>query len=156
STSNSVTNNTVIENILSFNRNLGAHTVFFTALYSYEGYKNKSNSLFASNFPNDFFSWYASDQANIVTPSTSFSDTNLVSQMARLNYSYDSRYLLTLTGRRDGYSGFGVNNKWGNFPSIAIGWNIANEDFFGPKDILSTIKLRASYGLNGNQAIGAY
>ena len=156
STSNSVNNNTVIENILSYNRDLGAHTVFITALYSYEGFKSKSNSLAASNFPNDFFSWYASDQANIVTPSTSFSETNLISQMIRMNYSYDSRYLLTLTGRRDGYSGFGINNQWGVFPSVAIGWNLANEPFFPAKNIFNMLKFRGSYGLNGNQAIGAY
>lgn len=76
--------------------------------------------------------------------------------MARLNYSYASRYLLTLTIRRDGYSGFGSKTKWGTFPSVAVGWNLANEDFFPLTNVFSELKLRASYGLNGNQAIGAY
>ncbi len=156
STSNSVSNNTVIENILNYTRQLGSHTLFFTGLFSYEGNKSKSNGLVASQFPNDFFSWYASDQATLRVPSTSFSETNLISQMARFNYSYQSRYLLTLTMRRDGYSGFGAETKWGTFPSLALGWNLANEEFFPLKRLFSELKLRASYGLNGNQAIGAY
>jgi len=76
--------------------------------------------------------------------------------MVRLNYAYDRRYLLTLTGRRDGYSGFGTSNKWGIFPSVALGWNVANERFFPFKDVFNDFKLRASIGLNGNQAVGAY
>lgn len=156
STSNSVSNNTVIENILSYTRDFGKHTLFFTGLYSYEGNKGKTNSETATKFPNDFLSWYAAGQATIQTPEYSFSETSLVSQMARLNYSYNSKYLLTLTMRRDGYSGFGSKTKWGTFPSVAVGWNVANEDFFPLKDAIGELKLRASYGLNGNQAIGAY
>lgn len=156
STTASVSNNTVIENILNYNREFGKHTLFFTGLYSYEGNKRKSNSLTASKFPNDFNSWYAAGQATIKLPSYSFTETSLISQMARLNYSYASKYLLTLTMRRDGYSGFGSKTKWGTFPSLALGWNLGNEDFFPFKDAVSELKIRASYGLNGNQAIGAY
>ena len=85
-----------------------------------------------------------------------YSETDLISQMLRVNYSYASKYLLTLTVRRDGYSGFGEQNKWGTFPSVALGWNLANEDFFPLKNLINDLKLRASLGLNGNQAIGAY
>lgn len=153
---NSVFNNAVVENILSYNRDFGEHTIFVTALYSYEGYKSKTNSADATKYPNDFLSWYASGQATNRELSYAFSETSLISQMLRFNYSYASRYLATFTIRRDGYSGFGADNKWGTFPSIALGWNLANEDFFKMKDLFSEIKLRASYGLNGNQAIGAY
>jgi TonB-linked SusC/RagA family outer membrane protein len=76
--------------------------------------------------------------------------------MLRFNYSYDSKYLLTLTGRRDGYSGFGAENKWGLFPSVALGWNIAREEFFPLTDVINDLKIRTSWGLNGNQAVGAY
>jgi len=155
-TGNSVNSNTVVENILSYNRDFGNHTVFVTALYSYEGNKRNSNSLDAKNFPNDFLSWYASAQAKIIAPELDFSESALVSQMLRVNYSFASRYLLTLTVRRDGFSGFGSNSKWGVFPSAAFGWNIANENFFPLKDLFNQLKLRVSYGLNGNQAIGAY
>ena len=156
SISNSVNNSTVVENILSYNREFGDHTIFATALYSYEGNKGKTNEVDAEKFPNDFLSWYATGQATIVEPSNTYYETSLVSQMFRLNYSYLSRYLATLTVRRDGYSGFGSDTKWGTFPSVALGWNLANEDFFPLKDLFSELKLRGSFGLNGNQAIGAY
>src|SRR3546814_15560362 len=76
--------------------------------------------------------------------------------MLRVNYTYDDRYLLTFTGRRDGYSGFGPKTKWGIFPSIAAGWNFADEEFFRPKNVVNELKLLASYGLNGHQTIWAY
>jgi TonB-linked SusC/RagA family outer membrane protein len=149
-------NNTVIENILSYSRTMGVHNIFGTAVYSYEGSSFSSNRLTARGFPHDFLKWYSSAQAELATPAYSFDETVLMSQMLRLNYSYDSRYLLTLTGRRDGFSGFGANTKWGAFPSVALGWNIHNEDFFKWKELFSELKFRASYGLNGNQAVGSY
>ncbi len=76
--------------------------------------------------------------------------------MFRANYNYDSKYLLTLTARRDGYSGFGNDSKWGVFPSLAVGWNIAKENFFEGIDRINNLKLRVSYGKNGNQAVDAY
>lgn len=149
-------NNNVVENILNYNREFGKHGVFLTALYSFEENTNSTNELSATGFPHDFLTWYSSAQAELIKPDFTYNSTALISQMLRLNYSYDSRYLITATGRRDGYSGFGANNKWGFFPSIALGWNLANEDFLAPKSIFNTLKLRFSYGLNGNQAIGAY
>ena len=156
STDNSVSNNTVIENILSYKKDFGNHSIFATALYSYEKNKNKTNSADATKYPNDFLSWYGSGQATNRDLSYSYSKTVLLSQMLRLNYSYASRYLATFTIRRDGYSGFGADNKWGVFPSVALGWNLANENFFQWKNLFNELKLRASYGVNGNQAIGAY
>jgi len=155
-TSNSVNNSTVIENILSFTRDFGKHNIFATAVYSYEGAKGNSNSLSAQGYPNDFLKWYSPVQASIIKPSTTFNETNLISQMIRLNYTYADKYLVTLTTRRDGYSGFGATTKWGIFPSVALGWNLVNEEFFPQKNIISKLKIRASIGVNGNQAIGAY
>jgi TonB-linked SusC/RagA family outer membrane protein len=156
STDRGRTNNSVIENILSFNREFGIHSVFATAVYSYEGNKSTSHTMEASGFPHDFLDWYSTAQATLISPGYTNNETNLISQMLRLNYTYDKRYLLTLTGRRDGFSGFGALTKWGIFPSVALGWNLANESFFPFKDIFNELKLRASYGLNGNQAVGAY
>jgi len=155
-TARSLSNNTVIENILSYTREFGNHNIFATALYSYEGNKNTSNTVSASGFPHDFLSWYSTAQADLVTNGYSFNETALISQMLRLNYAYASRYLLTLTVRRDGYSGFGTSSKWGIFPSVALGWNINNEKFFPWNDLFNELKIRFSYGLNGNQAVGAY
>lgn len=149
-------NNTVIENILNYDNEFGKHHVFITGLYSFQEDKSNGNELSAQGFPHDFLSWYAAGQAELTTPGYPYNSTALISQMLRINYAYDSRYLLTLTARRDGYSGFGADNKWGVFPSVALGWNIAQEDFFRWKDIFSALKLRASWGINGNQAVGAY
>ncbi|MCY7409621.1 MAG: TonB-dependent receptor, partial [Chitinophagales bacterium] len=77
----------------------------------------------------------------------------LVSFLARANYTYDSRYLLTATFRRDGSSKFLGDNRWGNFPSIAAGWNISNEEFLKNNSFISNLKLRASYGVIGNEKI---
>ena len=155
-TSRGQSNNRIIENILNYNRVFGKHSVFVTGVYSFENSKSGTNSLDAQGFPNDFLLWYSSAQAESRVPAYSYSETALVSNMLRVNYSYDSRYLLTITGRRDGYSGFGSKTKWGLFPSMAAGWNISRENFFKWNKIFSNLKLRASYGVNGNQAISAY
>jgi TonB-linked SusC/RagA family outer membrane protein len=77
--------------------------------------------------------------------------------MGRLNYSYDGRYLLTATVRRDGYSAFGaMTDKYGTFPSAAIGWNISNEGFMRNVALINSLKLRVSYGTTGNSAIDPY
>jgi len=154
--SNSLSSNLVLENIFNYNKTLGDHTIFLTGLYSYETNTSKSNSLSGEQFPNDFLSWYGISQASVLYPSTSYRKSVLVSQMFRANYSFSSRYLATFTIRRDGFSGFGEDTKWGIFPSFAIGWNISNENFFPLKNTFNTLKLRSSYGLNGNQAISPY
>lgn len=159
--------NYTVENILNYNHEFGKHSLFFTGLYSFENYEKTVNEWEASGYPNDFITWYGT--ADVVTPYPAgnnddvdefYSSRSLISQMLRFNYSYDSRYLLTLTARRDGFSGFGAETKWGTFPSVALGWNIANEEFFAnvnPNgDLFDALKLRASYGLNGNQAVGPY
>ncbi len=81
----------------------------------------------------------------------------LLSYYARLNYSYDSRYLLTATMRRDGTSRFNPDNRWGTFPSVALGWRVTEEAFLKDNPVLSNLKLRASFGITGQQdGIGNY
>jgi TonB-linked SusC/RagA family outer membrane protein len=149
-------NNTVLENVLSYTRDFGKHHVFVTGLYSYENNRNKVGSLYGRGFPHDFVKEYAIAQAEYVLPGNNYLNTDLISQMLRVNYAYDGRYLLTLTGRRDGYSGFGTSSKWGTFPSVALGWNIARESFFPENKVVDDLKLRFSIGRNGNQAVAAY
>lgn len=146
----------VFENILTYDTQFKNHHIIATGVLGSELNKNTSNSLSAVGFPNDFLSFYSAAQADASIPSFSFTESVLVSQMLRLNYIYDSRYLITLTGRRDGFSGFGAATKWGIFPSVALAWNFANEKFFPLSDHISMMKLRVSYGSNGNNAIGAY
>jgi len=115
---------TVLENILSYKKVFGKHSVFLTGLYSFEKKKKDYSTTYAKAFPNDFLTWYGMTQASYLEQTFSYEEVNLLSQMIRLNYVYDDRYLLTFTARRDGYSGFGNDTKWGNFPSLAVGWNV--------------------------------
>ena len=96
---------------------------------------------------------------DILTPFSSRREWLLESLLGRINYNYASRYLLTLTFRRDGSSRFGKENKWANFPSVALGWNVSNESFFensGIFDVMNNLKIRASWGLTGNSEIPVY
>ncbi len=88
--------------------------------------------------------------------SESFSESGLVSQFARVNYNYKGRYLLTSTIRRDGSSNFGTENRYGYFPSVSAGWRISDEKFFPAGKFINDLKVRASYGLTGNQNIGSF
>lgn len=155
-TNRSVEKHNTVENVFSYNKVIGEHTIFATAGYMYEENQVSANILDANGFPNDFTNYYSASQASFIKPTYEYLKTVLLSQMARLNYSYAGRYLLTLTTRRDGYSGFGAQTKWGNFPSVAVGWNLDSEKFFPWGNQFSKLKLRLSYGLNGNQAVGAY
>lgn len=153
---NSQSRNFTVENILSYVRSFGRHNLGLTGLYSIQSTDNEQQKLTGTGFPNDVLTNFQMNTASLLTPKSDYSKQNLESQMLRLNYGYDSRYLLTLTARRDGYSGFGVDTKYGVFPSVAVGWNIARESFMSGFDFLTNLKLRASYGLNGNQAVSSY
>jgi TonB-linked SusC/RagA family outer membrane protein len=169
------TNSWLIENLLMYDRDFGKHHVDATALYSAQQSDYFSAGVNATGFINDLLSFnnlgagatisagglpqYNLGGNNVNAPSSgSFAArANLVSQMIRFNYGYDSRYLLSITARRDGYSAFGGNtNKYGVFPSAAIAWNIGNESFLENTVFISNLKIRASYGLVGNQTINPY
>ncbi len=155
-TSNSARSDWTIENLLRYTRTLGHHSFDITTLYSVAEHSQESRSLTAAGFPNDVLTYFQPNLARELNPTTRITESKLVSQMARLNYGYASRYLLTLTVRRDGYSGFGSNHKYGVFPSAAVGWNVAEESFWPWHDTFNQLKLRVSYGKNGNQAIPPY
>lgn len=152
--SNSESKYWIIENILSYTKDWNNHHVDFTGLYSSQAKDYFSSNARATGFINDELSYYNLG-AGATQSNGSFYDrkTNL-SQMGRINYSFDNRYLLTLTARRDGASVFGANTtKYGVFPSVALGWNIHNETFMRNAMLLNSLKLRASYGKTGNEAI---
>ena len=104
--------------------------------------------------------YYISDEINQLSlqnanlSSSNFEEKNL-GYIARINYDYDEKYLLAVSGRRDASSRFGSNNRWGNFYSLALGWNIAKESFM-ENSVFSTLKLRASTGTTGNDRIDNY
>lgn len=106
----------ILENIITYTREFGKHRIFFTGLYSAQSYEKEGNGMEGKDFPNDVMYYYQISKAATMSGSSSYTKQNHISQMARLNYSYDSRYLLTLTARRDGYSAFGSQSKFGVFP----------------------------------------
>ncbi|MDQ0966525.1 TonB-linked SusC/RagA family outer membrane protein [Flavobacterium sp. W4I14] len=154
---NASTNSYTIENILTYSKDIKKHHFDFTALYSAQERKYNSTTAGATGFINDELG-LDNLGAGATQTSNSYRDRyGLNSQMGRLFYSYDSRYLFTLTARRDGSSVFGANTtKYGVFPSAAIGWNVINENFMKNVKLISNLKLRLSYGKTGNEAVGVY
>ncbi len=155
-TTNSNGTDWTVENIVRYQREFGAHAFDFTGLYSAQRETSTFDRVDSQGFPNDVLTYYQANVASLVEPTSGYDQRSLLSQMGRLNYNYDSRYLVTLTARRDGYSGFGADNKYGVFPSVALGWNVDREPFFRRNNILGRLKVRASYGENGNQAVSPY
>ena len=154
---NAETQSRTVENILSYAKDIQKHHFDITLLYASSRKKYHDNTATGAKFINDELLWHNLGGGSTQT-SKSYTDLyKTVSQMGRLNYSYDSRYLFTFTVRRDGSSVFGDDNKFGVFPSVALGWNITNEKFMEKaQGWLNNLKLRLSYGKAGNEAIGVY
>lgn len=117
-----------------------------------------SSSQSGESFVNDDSSFYMMSGAeNNITMSSGYWKENMISYMARINYAFAEKYMITLTGRADGASVFGRNNKYGFFPSAAVAWQIGDEDFVRDNvEWIDMLKLRVSYGANGNNAISRY
>ncbi len=147
--------NYLIENILTYKRSFGKHAIDVTALYSSQKDITESNEVEGVGFPNDLLNYRQMNLALGTSYTSGYVQTSLISQMGRLNYTYADKYLLTLTLRRDGFSGFGENSRYGIFPSLAFSWRLSEEDFF-TSGAVDNLKLRLSVGRNGNQAVGPY
>lgn len=145
----------LLENTLNYDKQFGKHSVQALVGYTYQKNTYSYTSASRTDLPDGIRNIDAG--AGVSTAGGNGTESSLLSLLGRVIYSYDSRYLLTASIRRDGSSRFGSSYRYGNFPSIAVGWNIANESFFADlKDKISTLKLRASYGELGNQQIGDY
>jgi TonB-linked SusC/RagA family outer membrane protein len=147
--------NSAIENTLTYDKIVHKHVLNVLLGQSYR----EGNTLLRESHAEGFTTPYYPEINNGATKSAKGSEfeNTLVSFFGRINYSYDDRYLLTATIRRDGSSRFSPDNKYGNFPSASAGWKISNEKFWSvSKNIITTLKLRGSYGLLGNQNIGDY
>ena len=137
--------NTTLEFYADYNKTFGKHNIDLMAGYSWQRFYNDSDSK----------SVWLSDPTHLVSDSVYKGEYFLISFFGRFNYSFGDKYLITATLRRDGTSRF-QSNKWGLFPSVALGWNIKNENFLKNVDKLSTLKLRASWGQTGQQDVGGY
>lgn len=146
----------LMELVLKFNQQFGLHGIDAMVGYSNQYFWNEGLSTAAYGFLTDEFKWYNIGAAQTIENQTSYTESNkLISFYGRVNYNYADRYLFTATLRHDGSSRFGADHKWGTFPSFAASWRISQEPFF-KSEAISNLKLRASWGLTGNQEIGNY
>lgn len=152
----------IFNNILSYNQTFGDHDINGTLLYSREKYFGQSYILRVEGFENPLLGFNNLNMGTVVTvvppgdsdPARAWEEQG-VSYMARLNYQYKRRYMITGTVRRDGFSGFGPDSKFVTLPSVSLGWVVSEEPFWKEGSSIYT-KLRLSYGQNGNQGIGRY
>lgn len=147
--------NWITENTLTYNKRFNGHSFNVLAGYTTQKEKASANSITGTGFPNDQI--HTISAATRLTGGTSTIDEwSLISYLGRVQYDYNSKYLLSASIRRDGSSRFGEKNRWGWFPSASLGWRISREDFFPVDSRISDLKLRASYGKTGNFNIPNY
>ena len=149
----------VLDNILNYNASFGKHFIDVSAVYTRDYYKNELNDLNGSNFTsvgNTTLGY--NGLAYAVTQTVGLSNTvkTNVGYLGRVNYSYNDRYNLTASIRRDGSSVFGDNNKWGVFPAVGVAWIISRENFMERFESINFLKLKVSWGKNGNQSLNPY
>ena len=145
------------ETYLNYNFAAGKNKVDLMAGYSWEEKKNNDGfGLSVEGYYNDDLGWYNMSYAQTIlgvqnsVQSGYLEKVRNISFYGRVNYSFDSRYMLQATIRRDGSSVFGKNNRWGTFPSVSAAWNITEEKFMQNQHIFDNLKLRAGYGISGN------
>lgn len=143
-------------NNLSYLGEFGDHTLSATAVWEISHSIDTGLSAGGSNLNNESVGYWNIGNAAVRTESNSYVESSLASGIVRLGYDYKKRYFLTASLRADGSSKFQKNHRWGWFPSAAIAWDIAQEKFMENQRILKQLKLRASYGVTGNEAISAY
>jgi len=145
----------VMEQTLTYQKLFaGKHNV--TALGGFTTQKHSSDHIYgeARGFPNDNI--YTLNSGTMYQLTTDESQYSMISYLARVNYSFNNKYLLTGTIRSDGSSRFGSNRKWGTFPSASAAWRVKQENFMQNVKVINDLKLRVSYGIAGNNRIGNY
>lgn len=141
-------------NFLTYNGIFGSHAIAATLLYEQQRYEINSVRANSVNLSTESLTYYNLGLGSTQLTTSGYSQDALQSYMARINYTFKERYMLTASYRIDGSSH--LTDKYSHFPSVAVGWNIARENFLEDSNIVSSLKLRASYGETGNQAVGAY
>ena len=146
--------NILVENLLTYDQTFGDHKISILAGYTYQDSRFRHLQAYGENLPQGL------EEIDASTTSRSnegYSNRSvLTSILGRVFYSYKNKYLITATIRRDGSSKFGKNNRYGNFPSASVGWNMAEEQFMDNFSWLDQLKIRGGYGVLGNQEIDNY
>lgn len=150
--------NVLLEHYLTYDFNVNKHGFNLLAGFSYQKFKFSGTYFGVRNFvgqgtgvPPEINPGYSGEA---FIPGAGYAQENeLQSYFGRVNYNFDKKYLLTASLRADGSTRFGVNNKYGYFPSVAVGWTISNENFLKDSNIINELKLRGSWGQTGNQEV---
>ncbi|MDR3118510.1 MAG: TonB-dependent receptor [Mediterranea sp.] len=152
----------VLDNILTYNKTISDHKFDITLLQSASKYNQETASMSAQNIPKESYKWNNMGSVDITSTDarasmgTDITDRQLASYMARLNYAFKDRYLLTVSGRYDGSSVLAEGHKWDFFPSLALGWRLDQEAFMKSMTWIEQLKLRLGMGVTGNATVKAY
>ncbi|MBO9204305.1 MULTISPECIES: SusC/RagA family TonB-linked outer membrane protein [Niastella] len=149
-----------LENLLTYDRTFGKHSISAVALYSAEQLKYTRSNMAGRDIPADAFEFYnigqAAGQITVDPANQDYQLSGLKSAMGRVMYSYDNKYMISATVRSDASSRLAPGHKWHTYPAISVGWNLANESFIQNLDFFNSLKLRAGYGETSNQAVLPY
>lgn len=152
-----------LDNIVTYNRAVGEkHNFDVTLLQTASSWNIENSGMNANNIPKQSMLWYNFGEIDITSAENNagmwsgLNERQLSSYMARLNYGYNDRYLLTVSGRWDGASQLGEGNKWDFFPSAALAWRIDQEDFLTESEDINALKFRLGVGTTGNSAVSPY
>lgn len=147
----------ITENTLTYSKLIGKHNLSVLGGFTAQSYLNERVFAGARNFGSDITEVNNLLLGSTVLPSRSFTTNwSLASFLGRVNYNFADKYFLTATVRADGSSRFGNEVKWGTFPSVSAAWRVSEESFIKDSGLFSDVKIRASYGITGNQEIGTY
>lgn len=148
----------LMENILTYAKQWDVHRFSATAVYSWQDFDYQDTDISGSGFTIDDLGAWDITNADRDTwePSSTRYGNRLISYTGRITYAYNDKYLLTATARWDGSSRFGADKKWGFFPSVGVAWRVSQENFLANNKVVTDLKLRASFGVTGNQEIGNY
>lgn len=152
----------VLEWLTNYTGTFGKHNVKGMAGYSYQYSQYEGLNNENKDFPNDGLTYnnmgtgeYAKEEGKVLMGSYK-NDAKLIAFFGRVSYDFDGKYMFTASLRHEGSSKFGVDNKWGNFPAVSAGWRISQESFMKDIKWINDLKLRADYGVTGNQDFGSY
>ncbi|GHT11487.1 SusC/RagA family TonB-linked outer membrane protein [Bacteroidia bacterium] len=159
--SNGLTTNWAVENLLTYDKIFAEkHSLNVVAMYSAEQTEYAKSQVYAEGIPADFIQHYnlglATGSQTINSADQDYYKRGLISYMARVAYSYDSRYMLMATLRNDGASVLAKGHKWHLYPAVSVGWNIKNESFMQSVNFVDQLKLRVGYGQTSNASISPY
>jgi len=156
---NNSTDSWVIDNILNYKKIIGKHNIDLTAVATrdrrtFDQVVSRGRDYAANG--NTTLGMHGLHKATTQLVELSREQRSNIGYLGRINYGFDNRYYLYASYRRDGASVFGTDNKWGDFAAAGVAWNVTNEAFWKYSDILNNLKLKTSYGKNGNQGLSPY